>query len=104
MNQVAKDEQLLDIIKDCLQFVTNFFEVISVSTTHIYHSALELSPTSSIIRKLYYHRRITPLPRVVIGTPESWTQTISVYSKENYKGPCIWSPCGRFVEIGRAHV
>ena len=97
MNQVAKDEQLLHITKDCLQFVTNFFEVINASATHIYHSALEISPTSSIIRKLYYHRRITPLPRVITGTPESWAQTISAYSKENYKGPCIWSPCGRFI-------
>ena len=77
--------------------MTNFFEVINLSATHIYHSALELSPTSSIIRKLYYHRRITSLPRVVTGTPESWPQTISTYGRENHKGPCIWSPCGRFI-------
>ena len=97
MNQVAKDEQLLDIAKDCLQFITNFFEAINVSAVHIYHSALELCPTSSVIRKLYYHQRITCLPRVVIGTPESWTRTIAIYGKDNYDGLCIWSPCGRFV-------
>jgi len=97
MNQVVKHEQLLDTAKDYFQFVTRFFEVVKVSATHIYHSALELSPTSSIIRKLYYHRRITRLPRVVIGTPESWAQNIAISGKDEYNGLCIWSPCGRFV-------
>jgi len=97
MNQVVKHEQLLDTAKDYFRFVTNFFEVIKVSATHIYHSALELCPTSSIIRKLYYHRRVTRLPRVVIGTPESWAQTIAISGKEEYDGSPIWSPCGRFV-------
>jgi len=97
MDQVAKSEQLLDTAKDYFRFVIKFFEVIKVSATHIYHSALELSPTSSIIRKLYYHRRITRLPKVIIGTPESWARNIAVSRKDDYNGPCIWSPCGRFV-------
>jgi len=97
VNQVAKDEQLLDIAKDCSQFMTKFFEVINVSATHIYHSALELCPTSSIIRGLYYHRRITRLPKIVTGTPDSWTQTTGISGKDDYDGSCIWSPCGRFV-------
>ena len=97
MNQVAGNEQLLGIAKDGFQFVTNFFEVINVSAPHIYHSPLELCPTSSIIRKLYYHRRVTRLPRVVIGTPESWTQTVGVSGKDHYRGVCIWSPCGQFI-------
>ena len=98
-DQVAKDEQLLDIARDCFQFVTNFFEVINVSAPHIYHSALELCPASSTIRKLYYHRRINHSPKVVIGTPESWAPTIGVSGKDRYNGPCIWSPCGRFVAV-----
>jgi len=97
VSQVAKNKQLLDIAEDCFQFTTNFFEVINVSAPHIYHSALELSPVSSIIRKLYYHRRVTRLPRVVIGTPESWARTIAISGKEEYDGTPIWSPCGRFV-------
>ena len=97
MNQIAKNKQLLDIAKDCFQFVTNFFEAINVSAAHIYHSALELCPMSSIIRELYYHRRITRLPKVAIGTPESWAQTIGISGKDHYIGLCIWSPCGRFV-------
>ena len=94
MNQVAEDTQLLDIAEDGFRFATNFFDVINVSATHIYHSALELCPVSSIIRKLYYHRRINLLPKVVIGTPDSWGPAVAV-SCEGY-GFYTWSPCGRF--------
>jgi len=97
MDQVVKHEQLLDTAKDYFQFVTRFFEVIKVSAIHIYHSALELSPTSSIIRKLYYHRRVTRLPKVVTGTSESWAQSITISGKDDYNELCIWSPCGQFV-------
>ena len=59
---------------------------------------------SSIIRKLYHHRRITRLPRVVTGTPESWAPSIGAYGEGHYNGPYIWSPCGRFVaaQMGEA--
>jgi len=97
MDQAVKHEQLLDTARDYLQFVTRFFEVIKISAIHIYHSALELSPTSSIIRKLYYHRRVTRLPKVVIGTPKSWAQSITISGKDDYNKLCIWSPCGQFV-------
>jgi len=52
---------------------------------------------SSIIRNLYYHRRVTRLPKVVIGTPESWAQTIAISGKEQYDGTPTWSPCGKFI-------
>ena len=78
--------------------MTKFFEPISISATHIYHSALELSPKWSIVRQFYYHRasRITRLPRVVVGTPDSWDPSISTSGKHHYQF-CTWSPCGRFV-------
>ena len=78
--------------------MTKFFEPIDVSATHIYHSALELCPTSSIVRKLYYDRchGIARFPRVVIGNPDSWDQTTS-FSGKNYYGQFTWSPCGRFI-------
>ena len=98
MNQVAKDSQLLDTAQDFFHFVTKFFEPINDSATHIYHSALELCPTSSIIRKLYYDKchGLTRLPRVMIGNPDSWDLTISCSGRKDYKF-CTWSPCGRFV-------
>jgi len=76
-----------------------FFEPINVSATHIYHSALELTSLSSIIRKLHYHRRPTPLPRVVYGIPESRDPSISIPSRRSFRESCSWSPCGRFVAI-----
>jgi len=97
MYQVAKDEELLETVKDYFKFVTKFFEVINVSARHIYHSALELCPTSSIIRKLYYHRRVTQFPKVVVGTPDSWDSNIAIFGERRYGGPCTWSPCGQFV-------
>ena len=77
--------------------MTNFLEVIDVSATHIYHSALELSPLSSNIRKFYYHQRPHPSPRVVIGVPDSWDPSAAVSSKHSYYLSSAWSPCGQFV-------
>jgi len=87
--------ELLDITRDFFHFVTKFFEIVSISTTHIYHSALELSPLSSIVRRLYHHRRITPSPRVVIGTPDLWKPSVAL--PDTFRGPHVWSPCGRFI-------
>jgi len=92
---VSRNEELLEIARDYLYFVTMFFEPIRDSATHIYHSALELSPISSIVRKLYYHQRHTPFPKIVAGTEDSWEQGICL-SKASNPQSCIWSPCGQF--------
>jgi len=94
--QVSGDEQLVNTARDCFYFVTKFFEPINVSATHIYHSALELSPLSSIIRKLHYHRRLTRFPRVEIGIQDSWDPFIAI---PNYWSTESWSPCGQFIAI-----
>ena len=88
----------MDTARDFFHFVTKFFEPIQASATHIYHSALELCPISSIVRKLYYDRcdRITQCPRVVVGTPDRWDPTRSFFCKGNGKS-CAWSPCGQFI-------
>jgi len=77
--------------------MTKFFEVSSVSATHIYHSALELTPLSSAVRRLYYHQKITPSPRVVIGTPDSWQPSIAISNKDFPYRSFAWSPCGQFI-------
>ena len=76
--------------------MTRFFEVINISATHIYHSALELSPLQSTIRRLHYCR-VAPSPRVVIGTPDSWEQSIGISNEDRPYGSCAWSSCGQFV-------
>jgi hypothetical protein len=91
-----RDQQLLATARDCFNFVTKFFEVIKVSAPHIYHSALELSPQSAIVRKLYHHHRPCSLPRVVKGVPSSWDQTLTI--KTNHKFS-TWSPCGKSLAV-----
>jgi hypothetical protein len=99
MNQVARNEELLNTARGCFHFVVEFFEPINASATHIYHSALELSPLSSIVRRLYYHQRHTPLPRVLTGTWDSWDQGTAISGTCGNYGYCsyTWSPCGQFV-------
>ena len=83
--------------------MTTFFEPINASATHIYHSALELCPVSSAIRRLYYGRnnRIAHLPRVVVGTPDSLDPVISFSGKDHDYRSCSSSPCGQFVAAQR---
>jgi len=73
--------------------VTQFFEVISASATHIYHSALELSPLSSIVRRLYHY----PSLKLVAGLVESWQPGIAIPNKNHSYISCGWSPCSQFI-------
>jgi WD40 repeat protein len=91
---------LLDTATDCLRFVTEFFEVISQSAPHIYHSALQLVPQSSIIWELYSQQISSPIARVVTGVPASWdscTASAGVKAEDNH---AVWSPCGKFLAVG----
>jgi len=97
--QVVGDRQLLHTARDYFHFVTTFFELINVSATHVYHSALELSPLSSVVRKLYYHQRPHPSPRVVIGLSGSWDPSTAAATTHSYYLSSTWSPCTRFVAV-----
>jgi hypothetical protein len=106
ITQVAKDEKLLSTARDCFYFATKFFEPINLSATHIYHSALELSPLSSIVRKLYYPQRLARFPRVEVGIQNSQGLSISIppglgiaATRSPYGNfiAATWSPCGQFI-------
>jgi len=101
---VGKDHQLLKTARDYSQFVTTFFEAIDLSATHIYHSALELSPLSSIVRKVYYHQRPHPSPRVIVGIKDSWGPTATTPTKHLYYLSSTWSPCGQLVAVAAGGV
>jgi len=77
--------------------VTTFSELINTSATHIYHSALELSPLSSIVRKFYYYQQPNPSARVVIGIPDSWEAKTSVSANHSHYLSSTWSPCGQSI-------
>ena len=75
-----------------------FFEVISISAPHIYHSALPQSPQTSAVRKLYepYAR---PLARVVWGIPISWEPAVATVRHRGGISVSTWSPCSRYIAV-----
>ena len=97
---VTDADTVLDTAMDCLRFVTEFFEAISQSSHHIYHSALLLSPQSSIIRKLYGQEICSPAARVVIGIPTSWDSCTASAGATTDLGYATWSSCGQFIAAG----
>ena len=95
--QVSADVNTLNnTVTDCLRFVTEFFEVISQSGPHIYHSALQLAPHSSIVRKLYGQQISSPMARIVTGVPDSWDSCVASAEATEKVLHAVWSPCGQF--------
>jgi len=93
---------MLDLINDYLRFVIAFFGVINASAPHIYHSALPLSPRTSIVHKLYEsHAR--PFVRVVRGLPSSWKSAVATVYHDAIVESVEWSPCGRFIAVAPFH-
>ncbi|KAF9790952.1 hypothetical protein BJ322DRAFT_999553 [Thelephora terrestris] len=103
LNQISSDSgSLLDTIKDCLRFVTEFFEVISQSAPHIYHSALQFTPQSSIVQKLYFQQTFSLKARVVTGVPVSWDSCTASIGESGKARPRIaWSPCSKYIAATR---
>ena len=89
---------MVTLVKDYLQFVITFFEVISVSAPHIYHSALLLSSRTSTEHNLF-KQCARPLVRVVQGLPISRGVTATLYD-DTFYSDATWSPCSRFVAAG----
>ena len=85
-------------MNDCSRFATGFFEVISKSAPHIYHSALQLSPKMSIVGKLY-KPHIPPLTRIIHGLPASWDHSIATVKFPSWLSAAVWSPCSRFIAV-----
>ena len=93
-----QESPTLDLANDCFRFVTGYFEIISTSSPHIYHSALIFSPKQSIIRKLY-EAHAHPFTRVVQGLPMSWDENTATAVRPPGIFLTVWSPCSRFVAI-----
>ena len=69
-----------------------------MSAPHIYHSALPLSPQTSIIRELY-KKHASPFLRVVQGMPVSWEPTTATAYIDDGPSPFAWSPCNRLIAV-----
>jgi len=85
-------------VNDFFHFVVAFFEVISTSAPHIYHSTLLLSPRTSSVRKLYEPYAF-PLVRVVQGIPVSWEPIVATSSHRVPIHNIVWSPCSRYIAV-----
>ena len=90
----------LDLVRDYFRFTTTFFEVINTSAPHIYHSALPLSPQTSIVHELY-KRHTRPFVRVVRGSPISWDPVVAIKDYERLRSGVVWSPCGKFIAVAK---
>ena len=88
---------LPDTAVDFLRFVTEFFDIIRQSGPHIYHSALLLTPQSSVVRKLYSDQIRSPMSKVVCGIPTSWDSCTASAGAKREVIYAAWSPCGRFI-------
>ena len=88
---------LLNTTTDCLRFITEFFEVISQSVPHIYHSALQLAPQSSIVQKLYSQQIYSPGAKVLTGIPDLWDLCVASAGPVGIHTYPVWSPCGQFI-------
>ncbi|KAF9785244.1 hypothetical protein BJ322DRAFT_1108700 [Thelephora terrestris] len=76
---------LHNLAEDYLRFTKNFFHLIQQSAPHIYHSALPLSPRSSMFRPMILWEK-TPITGVY-GCPDTWgaaLQTIQTGSVKNW--------------------
>ena len=78
--------------------MTGYFEVISASSPHIYHSALMLAPKNSTLWKLY-QSHVHPFARVVHGAPVSWDPSAAARTGPSAIDVAVWSPCNRFIAV-----
>jgi WD40 repeat protein len=70
----SSDADLLAIVQDSERFVLRFFDAIECSASHIYESALPLSPSSSLVRAIYRNQISTDVKFNVIDN--SWDTCI----------------------------
>ena len=89
---------MLGLVNDCFRFVIGYFEVISASSPHIYHSALVLAPKDSIVRNLY-GSQANPLARIVCGALISWDMHTAAKICDSKIDQAVWSPCDRFIAV-----
>ena len=80
--------------------MTGYFEIISASSTHIYHSALVFAPKTSIVRKLY-EAHAHPFVRVVHGASTLWDSNIAATTLPSTISRAVWSQCSRLIAITR---
>ena len=80
------DGPLLDLATDCLRFTLHFFRPIQMSAQHIYHTALPLSPETSIIRSWF------------LESHSSWEEDWTTRQVSSSSIPATWGPTLRTIK------
>jgi WD40 repeat protein len=80
------DGPLPDLATDCLRFTLHFFQLMQMSAQHIYHTALPLSPETSVLRLRFLESRSS--------WEEDWTTRYASYSSI----PATWGPILRTIK------
>ena len=94
-----QESSTLNLVEDYVRFVLTFFEIINTSALHIYHSALPLSPRTSITHEMY-NKHASPLVRIVRGTlPDSWERVVATANLGDALHDAVWSPCNKFIAV-----
>jgi hypothetical protein len=75
-----------------------FFEIISTSAPHIYHSALPLSPKESVVQR-YHGSEVDPLATVICGVPAVWDPSDANAKFPAWIAATGWSPCSKFFAV-----
>lgn len=96
IQEFADINGLDSIVTDCSRFVTEFFEVISQSVPHIYQSALQFTPHSSVVWKLYNQAHSSGV-RVMKGISASWDSCKASIGYGSQVSGVTWSPCGQLI-------
>jgi WD40 repeat protein len=102
MQAEVTDADLLAIVKDCERFVLRFFDVIELSASHIYESALPLSPSSSLVRELYRDQVSVDVMFIVID--DVWDACIRTIRAESYVNRVAFSHKDDLIAVGEWHV
>ena len=97
---MVQESATLDLARDYSRFVITFLDLINTSASHIYISALPLSPQTSMIKKTY-KKYEKPLARVVRGLSPSWEPVVATRHHEIFHGCAAWSPCHRFIAVAK---
>lgn len=67
----------MELFYDAERFILEFFDPISISALHIYHSALHFVPSSTQLRRLYAHE-LAGVLTISTGLNESWGACLRV--------------------------
>ncbi|KAI0089739.1 WD40-repeat-containing domain protein, partial [Irpex rosettiformis] len=92
-------QEILDWATDGYKFILYAFDPITISVAHIYHSALPLLPTSSLLRKQHADDLVGEA-KIVLGADESWTKLVRTIQLPDEVLTLEYSPDGAFLAIG----